>query len=286
MIYNYPLDGLAIHRALLLAWGLVFLVLGSTCKAALAGQPLVDAHIHYSHDAWNTIPPARALEILDDAGLHRAFVSSSSDEGTQKLYRLDPERIVPVLRPYRHRGELGSWMYDETVPPMLEALLEKNYYAGIGEFHAFDDDIELPVLRKVIDLASRHRIFLHAHSDSSAVENIFAYDENAIVLWAHSGFENSYEVARMLGLYPNLWADLAFRYEHVSGGQVTPEWRELFIKYPDRFLLGTDTYTPERWFYVIDHADHARRWLEDLPPEIAENIAWKNAESLLNAIGK
>ncbi len=129
-------------------------------------------------------------------------------------------------------------------PPCSKHCWRKITTPGIGEFHAFDDDIELPVLRKVIDLASRYRIFLHAHSDSSAVENIFAYDANAIVLWAHSGFESSYEVARMLGLYPNLWADLAFRYEHVSGGQVTPEWRELFLKYPERFLLGTDTYTP------------------------------------------
>jgi hypothetical protein len=250
---------------------------------ALADRPVVDANIHYSHDAWDTIPAPRALEILEAAGIRRAFVSSSSDQGTQKLYQLDPDRIVPVLRPYRRRGELGSWMYDETVPPMLEALLGKNYYAGIGEFHAFGDDIELPVLKKVIELASSHRLFLHAHSDSSAVENIFAYDENAIVLWAHSGFENSAEIDRMLSQYPNLWADLAFRYEHESAGRVMPEWRKLFLKYPDRFMLGTDTYTPERWFYVIDHATSARRWLDDLPTGIAENIAWKNAEALLQA---
>jgi hypothetical protein len=253
------------------------------CLVALADRPVVDAHIHYSHDAWDNIPPSRALEILQTAGVRRAFVSSSSDQGTQKLYQLDPDRIVPVLRPYRRRGELGSWMYDETVPPMLEALLDKNYYAGIGEFHAFGDDIELPVLKKVIELASRHHLFLHAHSDSSAVENIFDYDENAIVLWAHSGFENSAEIDRMLSQYPNLWADLAFRYEHESGGRVRPEWRELFLKHPDRFMLGTDTYTPERWFYVIEHATNARRWLDDLPPGVAENIAWKNAEALLQA---
>ena len=40
---------------------------------------------------------------------------------------------------------------------------------------------------------------------------------------------------------------------------------------------------PERWFYVIEHATNARRWLDDLPPGVAENIAWKNAEALLQA---
>jgi hypothetical protein len=92
---------------------------------------LVDAHIHYSHDAWEHTPPLKAISLLREAGLKKAFVSSSSDRGTQKLYALDPELIVPVLRPYRKRGELGSWMYDETVPGMLKDLLGSNYYAGI-----------------------------------------------------------------------------------------------------------------------------------------------------------
>ena len=141
------------------------------------------------------------------------------------LYALDPDLIVPVLRPYRERGALGSWMYDETVPDMLARLLEKNDYAGIGEFHAFDDDIELPVLKKVMDLARQYNLFLHAHSDSSAVENIFAYNPHAVVLWAHSGFENPTEIDRRLKKHPNLWSDFAFRFEHEIFGPVTEDWR-------------------------------------------------------------
>lgn len=266
----------------------VFLLCSFFCALSWASDQsyggLIDAHIHYSHDAWDVTPPPKAIALLKEAGLRKAFVSSSSDQGTQMLYALDPELIVPVLRPYRERGELGSWMYDETVPDMLSRLLEQNDYAGIGEFHAFDDDIELPVLKKVIDLARQYNLFLHAHSDSSAVENIFAYDLNAVVLWAHSGFENPTEIDRMLKKYPNLWSDLAFRFEHESFGHVTEEWRRLFVKHPDRFMLGTDTYTPERWYYVIDNANDARGWLQDLPAPIAENIAWKNAEALLKAI--
>ena len=52
--------------------------------------------------------------------------------------------------------------------------------------------------------------------------------------------------------------------------------------FPDRFLLGTDTYTPERWYYVVEHADWSRGWLQSLPTALAENIAYRNAESLLN----
>lgn len=245
---------------------------------------LVDTHIHYSHDAWEYLPPAKAVALLREAGLRHAFVSSSSDEGTQKLHALAPELVVPVLRPYRRRGEIDTWMHDASVVPMLGELLQRNRYAGIGEFHAFNTDIDLPVLQQVIALARQHGIFLHAHSDADAIERIFRTDPDALVLWAHSGFDSPAEVAAMLEKHPNLWADLAFRYEHAANGQVDAEWRALFERFPDRFMLGTDTYTPERWYYVLEHADAARAWLEALPPEVAQGIAYRNAEALLRRV--
>ena len=59
---------------------------------AQAQIPLADAHIHYSHDAWDMLPPAEAIMILRKAGLKKAFVSSSNDDGTQMRcpYPLQP----------------------------------------------------------------------------------------------------------------------------------------------------------------------------------------------------
>ena len=254
--------------------------------AASDELPLADAHIHYSHDAWQRTPPPEAIEILRKAGLRYAFVSSSSDEGTQKLYRLAPELVVPVLRPYRKRGEISSWMRDESVVPMLSRLLDNNYYAGIGEFHAFNVDIELPVLQQVIALAKKHKIFLHAHSDADAIERIFNTDPDALVVWAHSGFDSPDQIEPLLAKYPNLWSDLAFRYEHASQDGVDPAWRALFERFPDRFMIGTDTYTPERWYYVVEHANWSRRWLDTLPRNLAEKIAFRNAADLLERVRK
>ena len=85
----------------------VFLMCPFFGALSLASNPkdggLIDAHIHYSHDAWDVTPPTKAIALLKEAGLRKAFVSSSSDQGTQMLYALDPELIVPVLRPYRAR---------------------------------------------------------------------------------------------------------------------------------------------------------------------------------------
>ena len=257
------------------------------CAATVADElRLVDAHIHYSHDAWQRTPPAEAVKLLRNAGLRHVFVSSSSDEGTQKLYKIAPELIVPVLRPYRKRGELAKWKHDESVVSMLSERLSRNYYAGIGEFHAYGTDIELPVLQQVIGLAQKYKIFLHAHSDADAVERIFATNPDALVVWAHSGFESPAQIGPMLEKYPNLWSDLAFRSEHEFNGRVDTDWQALFERFPRRFMIGTDTYTPERWYYVVEHADWSRRWLSTLPRELAENIAFGNAEALLERIGK
>jgi hypothetical protein len=77
-----------------------------------------------------------------------------------------------------------------------------------------------------------------------------------------------------------LWADLAFRNDHAPSGRLDPTWKKLFTDFPERFMVGTDTFTPERWHYVIEHASYSRKWLADLPAEVADNIAYRNAERL------
>ena len=58
-------------------------------------------------------------------------------------------------------------------------------------------------------------------------------------------------------------------------------WRALFLEFPDRFMLGTDTYVPDRWNQVPQNASWAREWLADLPRDVAERLAFRNAESVL-----
>ncbi|MBF0277421.1 MAG: amidohydrolase family protein [SAR324 cluster bacterium] len=245
--------------------------------------PLIDAHIHYSHDAWTMLPAREAIAVLRKAGLKKAMVSSSSDDGTQKLFEEAPDLIVPVLRPYRQRGETGTWMNDDSIVDMIEQRLKRYRYAGIGEFHIFGDDANLPVMRRVVELAREYKLFLHAHSDQAAIEQIFKLDPEARVLWAHSGFDSPEEIAKLLAKYKRLWADLAFRSEHADGDKVDPEWEKLFLEFPDRILLGTDTFTPERWYYVVENAEQSRAWLQSLPRDLAENIAYKNAEALIRS---
>jgi predicted TIM-barrel fold metal-dependent hydrolase len=140
------------------------------------------------------------------------------------------------------------------------------------------------VPRRMVQLARQHRLFLHAHSDVEAVERLFKQWPEARILWAHSGFDRPEKVREMLRKHKNLWCDLAFRTDHASGGKVDPAWRAAFLEFPDRFMVGTDSFTPERWHYIGEHANWSRQWLADLPREVAERIAWKNGDTIFGGL--
>jgi predicted TIM-barrel fold metal-dependent hydrolase len=196
------------------------------------------------------------------------------------LLKAAPDLVVPVLRPYRRRGETGSWVRDPSIIAHVEGRLKANTYAGIGEFHVFGADADLPVMRRMVALAKERKIFLHAHSDADAVARIFKQNPQALVLWAHSGFDQADKVRAMLTEHKTLWADLAFRNDHAPSGQLDATWKKLFLDFPERFMVGTDTDVPERWHYVVEHAGYSRTWLAGLPAEVADNIAYRNAERL------
>lgn len=251
---------------------------------AQGSLPIADAHVHYSHDSVELTPPARVIELMRDANLKFALVSSSDDNGTRLLSELAPDLIIPGLRPYRRRGELSTWFNDPAALEYVERLLTENRYATIGEFHLYGSDAELDIPRRIVKLAEKHNLVLHAHSDADAVERLLKQSDSVKVLWAHSGFDAPADIATMLGKHDRLWADLAFRSEVGSGGSLSDDWRELFEKYPDRLMLGTDTYTPERIYYIPENANSARVWLATLPDDLATNIAWRNAHNLLMPI--
>lgn len=258
----------------------------SASAFATDSLPIVDVHVHYSHDSVEMTPPETVIELMKKAGLKHALVSSSDDKGTQLLARLAPDLIIPGLRPYRRRGETSTWFSDPAALKYVKDRLAENRYASIGEFHLFGADADLPIPREVVKLARTHNLIMHAHSDAEAVRRIFKQDPSIKVIWAHSGFDSPEEVAQMLGEYPNLWSDLAFRSDMGEGGGVNPRWQKVFEAFPKRLMVGTDTYTPERMYFIPEHANSSRQWLGALPKQLAENIGWRNAEQLILPVWK
>lgn len=242
--------------------------------------PVFDGHIHYSHDVWNAISPQEAIRRLREVGVKRAMVSSSSDEGTQRLYQADPSFVVPSLRPYRKRGTIETWMYDETVIPYLKERLAKFRYAAIGELHINGEQAYLPVMREIISLAKQYQLVLHVHSDAHAIRFIYEQYPQARILWAHAGFDYAVIVGKMMDKYPLLMADLSFRGEIIIDGRIMKAWQILLNRHADRFLLGIDTYEPQRWLQIKNVMKWQRDLLSALPDTVAKKIAYDNSERI------
>lgn len=144
-------------------------------------------------------------------------------------------------------------------------------------------DADLPVVHRIVRLARQHGLMLHAHSDAEAVERLFRQDPEARIIWAHAGYEPPLRVHEMLERYPTLWAELSSRDDVAPNGRLAAEWRALLLEFPERFMTGTDTFVPDRWGIISSYAGAVRTWLAELPPEIAERIAYKNGEAVLTA---
>ena len=258
---------------------------------AQARLPIFDVHIHYAYNAFESVPAPQLIAMLRKAGVSAALVSGAMapgalEDGAQKLYALAPDLVIPSLRPYRKYEDLQTWFRDPEILRELEQRLQKYKYAAIGEFHLSGADADTDVVRRIVKLAKRYNLLLHAHSDRDAVERLFKHDPAVRILWAHGGFDRPESVAEMLAKHKTLWADLAYRTDMANGKSVNAEWLALFKRFPDKFMVGTDTFTLERLHYIGEHAEFSRNWLAALPRELAEKIAHRNAEALFATIWK
>jgi len=243
--------------------------------------PIFDAHIHYNRPDWDVYPSQAILKIMERAGIRHALVSSTPDDGTLKLFDKDPKRIVPFLRPYRTSEDPFTWYKDPTIPAYLERRLKRQVYKGIGEFHISQGETDTSVIRWLVDTSVHKGLFLHAHTDDAAIVELFALRPEVKILWAHAGISvPAQTVGKLLERYPNLWIELSLREDVAPGGELAPAWRALFLRNSDRVMVGTDTWATSRWEEVIGTLKDVRFWLRLLPGEVAEKIAYKNAERI------
>ena len=151
--------------------GVLLVVAALLAPASAAAQyPLFDAHIHYSRPDWDTYTPERILSILAKAGVRRALVSSTPDDGTLKLYDKAPAGIVPSLRPYRTRDDMSTWPRDPAVAAYVEERLKRGIYRAIGEAHYGVSDVTAPSVKRLADLAAQQKLFFWSHIDDATVE--------------------------------------------------------------------------------------------------------------------
>jgi len=265
--------------------------------------PLFDTHLHYNQEAWdgNTgpYPPAEALARFQRNDVRAIIANSRPNAGTQTLAasretRAAGVRVVPFVRLYRNRDDYGNWFRDDTIYDMVQTELARGTpsgpYRGLGEFHLYDSaDANGPVAKKLIVLAEQQQLSVLAHVDDVAIDLLMANapskGQRLRLIWAHTGIGGApiERVQALLERYPLLMGELSYRPGLTCGdGTLCPEWRALILKHPGRFVIGSDTWVNQRWSAYDEIMRGYRTWLADLPPDVAQRVAWGNAAALFD----
>jgi hypothetical protein len=271
-------------RRLALVWCLAF---GLAAPSRAADLPIFDAHLHYNEEAFAGYPTDRVLDLFRRHGVRGILANSRPNTGTHRLLEAAQDGrtelwVVPFFRPYRVQSDVGTWFKDPAIFALMQAELGSRAYRGIGEFHLNGADAGGDLVRRMVTLSVERGLWLHAHSDEEAIETLYRHDPRARIIWAHTGFSApAATVARLIEAHPTLMCELSYRSGIVDGaGHLTPEWRDLLTRYPDRFLVGSDTWVNQRWDSYGSLIETYRRWLGQLPAEVAPRIAFGNAERL------
>ncbi|TDY03655.1 amidohydrolase family protein [Thiohalophilus thiocyanatoxydans] len=257
----------------------LFLVISSN----LFSQPLVDAHVHYNDSNRDIYSPEQIISIFEKNNISQAFVTAMPAQNAATLYQTDADRIIPFLGVYKQPQDKQNWHQDTSLPDYIEKQLEDGPWRGIGELHIFAKDRHSPVLHRLIQLAAQHKLPLLMHSDPAVIDTIYETEPGVTVIWAHAG---AYPYPDLLDdylqRYPELYVDVSVRNDRIApNGQLADKWYNLFIQHPERFLVGVDTYSTQRWGNYHAEAALLRQWLKQLPSDVADRLAYRNAERLL-----
>jgi hypothetical protein len=254
----------------------------------LNAGPLFDAHLHYSADDARILDSQAVIACLDRNGIRYAAVTSTPSSQVTALYRHAPDRIIPLLGIYRSQNDKISWPNDATLPSYVEAELKQRHWRGIGELHIFARDRHSLVFRRIVEIASSQRLPLLIHGDPAVIDTVYDISPEQPVIWAHAGtFPYPDLIANYLRRYPALSIDLSMRDERIApDGEIDDSWYQLFIDYPERFMVAVDTYSLQRWKDFDSAVTLMRNWLAQLPDDVAARLSYGNAATVYQQYGK
>jgi hypothetical protein len=279
--------GAAWLAGVLLFLGSAMAVPVAATSVAAAPPAMIDAHAHYTAADAQVLPPAEILAKLDAAGVHRIVISGTPPEAAQQLHRHAPDRVLPFLGVYASDFGKAVWMHDAQLPQRVREQLAQGRWVGIGELHLFARDAGSPVFAALVALAVEHDLILMIHGDVAVIDRVFTLAPTARVLWAHLGtFPVPELVDDTLVRHHDraLWIDTSVRDDRIApDGVLLPEWRTLLERHPERFVVGVDPFSTQRWQRYGEVVATIRRWVSGLPAPLARRLLHDNAAAMLAA---
>lgn len=280
---------------------LVLLVISARVSAQL---PVADMHLHYKWSQQEVTSPDEALRLLGVAQVALGVVIGTPAERALALTQRSNGRLVPIWSPYREGGDWSRWATDKSVVQRARAAMASGNYYGIGELHLVGGFAPRAtpgdVTAQLMQLAGEYDVPVLLHTEFSRADRMQALcsaHPRTRIVWAHAGaILPPAAVASVLASCDNVLAGLAARdpWRFVNNpitdkqGKLLPAWRALLLRYPDRFMIGSDPVWPVDQLDSWDETDTGwqelgrfwafhRNWLADLPHNVALQIACINA---------
>lgn len=271
-----------------MALALVVAALAPPGSAGGAGLvPIIDAHSHYSAEDAAVFAPADIVAALDAAAVERIALASVPPPLALALHRHAPDRVIPLLGVYATPLAKLTWMHDQRLPEQVAQWLQQGAWLGLGELHLFARDAGSPVFARLVRLAAERGLVLLIHGDAEVIDRAFALAPEVRVLWAHLG---TFPVPDLLDAMlekhgERLWIDTSVRDERIAPeGVLLPQWRALFERHAERFVVGVDAFSVNRWRHYGEVVARIRTWTDDLPEPLRTNLLRDNAARLFAGV--
>lgn len=272
----------------------------------------IDAH---SQVDQSVVPLNKVISLMDSAGVRHTILSTRGKlKGITllKLSKENPGRVTPAIRTKGKFYDTGSKKYYE----MLKKQIATKKYHAIAEvllYHAkkgnkapeviaYPDEKRVQV---VLKYAIKNNLPFVVHIEFASLygerqekfmstfkQMLDQYPEHPFIL-THMGQLSRNSCLQLIRDHKNVyfhtgWSNPAavesskqpwtnvFEGEHLS-----PEWKDLFVRYPKRFIFALDNVFADHWsdFYQ-KQMNYWKLAFADLPADVAHLIAHGNAERL------
>ena len=127
-------------------------------------------------------------------------------------------------------------------------------------------------------------------------EKLLMHNRKAKIIWDHAGWDNTGQrttelMNKLLKVHPNLYISIRVVSRNIPGrptdenNKIKADWAKLINTYPDRFMIGSDEFFlpfEKREHPSSESIDNTIGFLDELSPEIAALVSYKNAEKIFN----
>lgn len=165
---------------------------------------------------------------------------------------------------------------DERVHTALKHARKKDWPLVVHiEFASLSRDERtkfMKILEKMLDKYPKHPfVMIHmGQLGADDVRQLIGSHNNVYFMTSHT---NPVAINKSKQPWTNMF----------KGEVLAPEWKELVVKYPGRFILAFDNVWPDQWGdFFLQEAEYWRKAFTVLPQDVAHAIAHGNAERLWN----